>query len=396
MIQLIGGDLFQWDVGRSVVFTPEGTDAEALHFAHQGDSKAVIMELVDSQARIPDYLLQSDKALCVYAVSAGVTFEKVILPVRKRERPENYVYEDDRRNYIYELIQAAENAVEDANTVVAELRTARDSGVFNGPQGEKGDPGEAGPQGEQGDKGDPGKDAPQESVLYIEQTLTEEQKAKALENIGAASQERVLTLEQQMADLLYKAITITAFTAKDAATSKSTLELGTKVTDVTFAWAFSKTPKTVTFNGKEMSVDSAGTTLSGLSVQSNTSWPLVAADERNTQAKGSAGLIFLRGVYYGVLKHGADIDSAAILAMDKKLQTGRTMNFTVNPGAGMRPAYALPSSGYGTPTFKIGGFEYEWEKVATFDFTNASGHTESYDVWMHSQDVTGSITINVT
>lgn len=141
MIQLIGGDLYQWDVRRSVVFTPEGTDAEALHFAHQGDSKAVIMELVDSQARIPDYLLQSDKALCVYAVSAGVTFEKVILPVRKRERPENYVYEDDRRNYIYELIQAAKDAVDDANTVVAELRTARDSGEFDGPQG---DPGSSG------------------------------------------------------------------------------------------------------------------------------------------------------------------------------------------------------------------------------------------------------------
>lgn len=221
MIQLIGGDLFQWDVGRSVVFTPEGTDAEALHFAHQGDSKAVIMELVDSQARIPDYLLQSDKALCVYAVSAGVTFEKVILPVRKRERPENYVYEDDRRNYIYELIQAAEDAVEGANTVVAELRTARDSGEFNGPKGDKGDPGEKGEKGDtgpagedgvpathswdgtiltitsasgtssvdlQGEKGDPGEDAPQEAILYIEQSLTDEQKARARENIGAATE----------------------------------------------------------------------------------------------------------------------------------------------------------------------------------------------------------------
>lgn len=161
MIQLIGGDLFQWDVGRSVVFAPEGTDAEALHFAHQGDSKAVIMELVDSQARIPDYLLQNDKALCVYAVSAGVTFEKVILPVRKRERPENYVYEDDRRNYIYELIQAAEDAVDDANTVVAELKAARESGEFNGPKGDKGDPGEAGPQGEQGVQGEVGPQGPQ-------------------------------------------------------------------------------------------------------------------------------------------------------------------------------------------------------------------------------------------
>ena len=60
-----------------------------------------------------------------------------------------------------------------------------------GPQGEKGDPGKdgepgaTGPQGPQGEKGDPGKDAPQESVLYTAQTLTNEQQAQARTNIGA-------------------------------------------------------------------------------------------------------------------------------------------------------------------------------------------------------------------
>lgn len=236
-----------------------------------------------------------------------------------------------------------------------------------------------------------------ESAVAFDETqqLGESQKAKARENIGAASQESVATLEQQVADLLYKPITISSFTAKDTATGKNTLEIGSKVTNVTFAWAFSKTPKTVTFNGGAMPVDSKGTTLA-VNVTSNTSWPLAATDERDTEAKGSAGLTFLRGVYYGVLEHGANIDSAAILSMNKSLQSGRAANFTVTPGAGMRPAYALPSSGYGTPTFKIGGFEYAWEKVKTLSFTNASGHTENYDVWMHGQDVTGSITINVT
>ena len=58
-----------------------------------------------------------------------------------------------------------------------------------GPQGEKGEPGPAGPQGE------PGKDAPQESVLYTPQTLTEAQQAQARENIAAAGVARVEAVE---------------------------------------------------------------------------------------------------------------------------------------------------------------------------------------------------------
>lgn len=121
MIQLIGVDLHQWDVGRSVIFTPEGADATELHFANPGDSKAPIMKLIDSQARIPEYLLQTGKSLQVYAVANGVTIETKTFPVRKRERPENYAYEDDQRNYIYALIQDLEEATAEAVRVLEDI-----------------------------------------------------------------------------------------------------------------------------------------------------------------------------------------------------------------------------------------------------------------------------------
>lgn len=113
MIEIIGHALSQWDVGRSVQIT--GIEADHAHFANKGDSKAVIMGVVDTKAKIPDYLLQTGKQLCVYAVKDGITVESKTFYVQKRERPENYVYEDDQRNYIYELITNAETAVEDAN-----------------------------------------------------------------------------------------------------------------------------------------------------------------------------------------------------------------------------------------------------------------------------------------
>ncbi len=138
MIEIIGTAINQWDSGRSVRVTD--VEASHVHFANQGDSKAVVMELVEEQALIPDYLLQTGKQLCVYAVLNGVTVESRVFPVKKRERPENYVYEDDQRNYIYELITDAQEATKAANQVAQDLIKAKERGEFNGP---KGDPGTA-------------------------------------------------------------------------------------------------------------------------------------------------------------------------------------------------------------------------------------------------------------
>lgn len=113
MIRINGTELNQWDTGRGVVVT--GIEAEHVHLANQGDSKAVIIGLVDNDdAPIPNFLLQTGKPLCVYAVKDGVTLESKMFSVKKRPRPENYVYEDDQRNYIYELITDANNAIESA------------------------------------------------------------------------------------------------------------------------------------------------------------------------------------------------------------------------------------------------------------------------------------------
>ena len=236
-----------------------------------------------------------------------------------------------------------------------------------------------------------------ESAVAFDETqqLGESQKAKARENIGAASQESVATLEQQVADLLYKPITISSFTAKDTATGKSTFEIGSPaITNVTFAWSFSKTPKTVTFNGGAMPIDSKGTTLA-VNVSSTTSWPLVATDERDAQAKGSAGIKFLNGVYYGALNAGATINKDAINGMSKSLQSGITGTFNMTATAGQKLTFAAPVS-YGEPTkFTSGGLDYTWDLVKTFEHENQSGHKENYNVWQNSEVTVGTFSITV-
>ena len=98
--------------------------ATHIHFANQGDSKAVIIEIVGGTAKVPDYLFHTGKTVLAYAVLDGVTLESKSFSVRKRERPENYVYEEDQRNYIYELITNAENAVKDAGAAVTAANNA--------------------------------------------------------------------------------------------------------------------------------------------------------------------------------------------------------------------------------------------------------------------------------
>ena len=125
MINNVDPQLNQWDVGRSVRVSD--SNATHIHFANQGDSKAVIIEIKDGSAKIPDYLLQTGKTVIAYAVLDGVTLESKSFSVSKRERPENYVYEDDQRNYIYELITNAESAVENANLAIENANTASNS-----------------------------------------------------------------------------------------------------------------------------------------------------------------------------------------------------------------------------------------------------------------------------
>lgn len=206
-------------------------------------------------------------------------------------------------------------------------------------------------------------------------------------------------IKQEIADLKYVPIEITG-----VSNNKSKVEQGSTVTEVTVTWELNKEPviqKVHYYKDAdtklEMEVDAAvrSVTLTDLNLKKVTRFAVEAVDERGEVASYPTYIRFYNGIYYGALPYGGDIDSGAVLGMTRVLQNELTVNFTVSPGAGERPAYALPS-GSGTPTFKIGGFEYEWEKVATFEFTNASGYAESYDVWMHGQNVTGSITVNVT
>lgn len=200
----------------------------------------------------------------------------------------------------------------------------------------------------------------------------------------------IVSLENEIADLKYVPIDITKITDNVV-----TVEMGAVVNDVTVIWTLNKEPASQTLDGVDADVSARSKVFTGLNLTANKTFTLSVTDERGATDSASTAISFLNGVYYGVLESGAEADSAAILTLTRKLQGSKGITFTVNAGATQKIVYAIPTR-YGTPNFNVGGFDGGFAKVKTFDFTNASGYTESYDVWLSENVGLGSTTVKVS
>lgn len=201
---------------------------------------------------------------------------------------------------------------------------------------------------------------------------------------------------QLIDDLAYTAIAFVSASATNA-----TNEIGSTVTETAVTWSFNKEPKAQTIKfGPEVAevLDKSirSKTYSGKTITSNTSIVITATDERNAQASRTLNITFQPRAYWGVAQNKEIYDSADILALSgSALTSTRTRNINVNAGEGEHIIYAIPSS-FGTPTFKINGFEGGFVKVGTINFTNASGYSQNYDVYKSVNPNLGSTQVVVS
>lgn len=240
-----------------------------------------------------------------------------------------------------------------------------DLGSVIGPQGPQGPKGERGETGPKGDKGDPGATTAA-GVSYGDKTVAE-----------------------VLDDLLYVAIQLTSFSS-----NVGTVEMGSTVNTVVLTWNYNKKPKTLTLDGQGIDVSLKTKTIEGANIKANKTYTLKAVDERGAESSKTASITFLNGVYWGVGDNKSSFDSAFILGLSKGLQSGKAKTFTVNATAGKHIYYAIPTR-FGTPSFKVGGFEGGFAKAATIEFTNASGYKENYDIWKSDNAGLGNTTVEV-
>lgn len=238
-----------------------------------------------------------------------------------------------------------------------------------------------------GEKGDPG-DAPVRGEDY----WTDDDKEKIIAEVIA--REEIIKIRQDIDDLRsdmnYVAIDITSIS-----NNVGTVEKGVPVSEMTVTWKLNKEPAKQTLGGENVAVSERSKTVS---MDGRTSVSLVVTDERGATDSASTGYNSYNGVYYGVLEDGATIDSAAILSLTKKIQSNRATTFTVNPGSTQRIAFAIPT-GYGEPTFKDAGTGFQADMTLVkenFAFINTHGYETTYNVWLSTNIIPGSITVAVT
>lgn len=272
---------------------------------------------------------------------------------------------------------------------------------IQGPPGPKGDPftyedfteeqlaaltGPVGPAGPVGPVGPEGY-TPRKGIDYF----TQEDQTEFLKPVN----DKIKTMEDQIADLMYEPISVVSFDH-----NLGTREKGEYVNGYRLDWMLSKKPATLTVDGKERTpVKGGSANVSNVVLAYDHTFELVATDERGEEAKATTKVSFLNGVYYGALADGATIDSAAILSLNKKIQSGRGVTFTAELGDGARIAYAIPASGYGTPTFVDAVEKYSIDMTKLDDpvsFTNVHGYTTDYNVWLSTNVLKGSIKVVVS
>lgn len=119
--------LYQWDTGRVATVN---TDCDAVHFSNFKYGNSLSVAVKNGTVAIPNQLLLSSAPLYCWAFATddngAYTKKEQQLEVIKRAKPSNYVYTETE-------VVTIQTAVEDA------LKKAKESGEFDGKDGEKGD-----------------------------------------------------------------------------------------------------------------------------------------------------------------------------------------------------------------------------------------------------------------
>ena len=213
MINIQGGRLYQWDIGREVIIKPR-TEINEVHLAHPNDAEALVLKVNILEkgiysASIPNILLQSPENIVIYAVNNNVTVEKCMANVIEREKPVDYVYTETEVKRWEDLEKKVIEGIGYYKPIVDEngnlnWQSSNEKFPTIEPINIKGPKGEQGIQGIQGVKGANGKDGytPKKGVDYFTeediaslnlsnkvdfskpQNLTSQQQIQAQSNIG--------------------------------------------------------------------------------------------------------------------------------------------------------------------------------------------------------------------
>lgn len=208
------------------------------------------------------------------------------------------------------------------------------------------------------------------------------------ENGGAVGTYSRDQIDAMFADLKYTPISISNF-----AVSPSSAEIGSTVNTVTLTWMRNKAATVQTINDEEIDATVLSKVLTGLSIKETQTWTIKATDEKGNTSPKSASITFMNGVYYGAAAEPSSYNSTFVKSLTRELASSHK-SFSATAGEGQYLFYCYPSSRR-APTFTVGVLSGGFSKVATINFTNASGYAESYDIYKSDNANLGATSVAV-
>ena len=105
-VNVVDGDLYQWDVERKVEIKCDESLLDEVHFSNSNSDKDNALVVIPYEedgkvyANIPNILLQKNMPIYVYLTTTERTFKRFMFTIYARAKPDDYVYtETEILNY---------------------------------------------------------------------------------------------------------------------------------------------------------------------------------------------------------------------------------------------------------------------------------------------------------
>lgn len=196
------------------------------------------------------------------------------------------------------------------------------------------------------------------------------------------------TVGAALDSLFYVYPSVTSFT-----NSLNTVETGSTYSTVTLTWAYNKAVATQVIN---QGIGSLAYTLRTRVVNgtynTTTTFTLTGSDGFNA-CNGNTTISFMQKRYWGVSAL-TSLNDAQVLALSNEFASSRAQTRTLSP-SGQYVYFAYPAS-LGAATFTVNGLvNTDWILV-TRALVNASGYSESYNIYRSTSLLTGTYVIAVS
>ena len=195
-----------------------------------------------------------------------------------------------------------------------------------------------------------------------------------------------VTLDAILSKIYYVAPKINSFTMTPSTTE---YEIGTVVNELTFAWTVNKEITSQTLTDCTITVDDRTATYS-TPISATKNFVLTISDDENS-ATASKKISFLPKIYYGSAVEPAEYDSAFALGLSNSvLSSSVKRDYSFNCGSGEYSYIICPTSCSFDGNIWVNGFQADMQGQGSISLTNASGYTQSYDVWRFANHSLGS------